>query len=71
MCMKSPKPPAPPPPPPPPPVPPQEADPAQQAARDDEKKRVRRAIGQNGTILTGAQGDLAAPTVGSKTLLGG
>lgn len=54
-----------------PPEPAKEADQAVQTVRSDERRRARQAAGQNGTILTGAGGDLTAATTGQKTLLGG
>lgn len=54
-----------------PPEPAKAADQAVQQARTDERRRARQSAGQNGTILTGAGGDLTAANTGQKTLLGG
>lgn len=59
--------PAPPPPPAPPPVPTMDVARQRQQAMDELAGRRGRAA----SILTGPMGDLAPPTTGAKTLLGG
>lgn len=58
----------PPPPPPPAPTPAPVIDQARQAQQSQDVLAGRR--GRAATILTGSQGDLAAPTTGTKQLLG-
>ena len=71
MCMFSaPSMPAPPPPPPPPPDPPKKVDPEVQAARNDERSRIRAMAGRKSTIATSAQGLLTPPNSFRKKLLG-
>jgi len=57
-----------PPPPPPAPTPAPTIDTARQAQQSRDAVAGRR--GRAATILTGAQGDLSAPTTGTKQLLG-
>lgn len=63
--------PAPPPLPEPPEPPPARDDPEVNAVADDVRKRRLAAKGRQSTILSGALGDTADASVGTKTLLGG
>ena len=73
MCvgpLAPPKMPAPPPPPSPPKAAPKKTDAGVQAARTDEKQRIRAMAGRSSTIATGAQGLTDNANTTGKKLLG-